>query len=115
MRISDWSSDVCSSDLPYKRNTVKTTRVAGRANSATITPALYPEPGGRARICPEGLLQRSGGDAGIGKHQTHRTRDWKAKCGEPKSGPQSTHAEWVPPTRGATGAKRSIVVQTQRS
>src|SRR3546814_10474989 len=96
MRISDWSSDVCSSDLvpagaeigrmfrswikrvsnqPYKRNTVKTTRVAGRANSATITPALYPEPGGRARICPEGLLPRSGGDAGIGKHQTHRTRD----------------------------------------
>src|SRR3546814_7481502 len=57
------------SNQPYKRNTVKTTRVAGRANSATITPALYPEPGGRARICPEGLLQRSGGDAGIGKHQ----------------------------------------------
>src|SRR3546814_7859417 len=83
------------SNQPYKRNTVKTTRVAGRANSATITPALYPEPGGRARICPEGLLQRSGGDAGIGKHQTHRTRDWKAKCGEPKSGPQSKHAEWV--------------------
>src|SRR3546814_510037 len=36
------------SNQPYKRNTVKTTRVAGRANSATITPALYPEPGGRA-------------------------------------------------------------------
>src|SRR3546814_425044 len=81
MRISDWSSDVCSSDL----------------------------------ICPEGLLQRSGGDAGIGKHQTHRTRDWKAKCGEPKSGLQSTHAEWVPPTRGATGATRSIVVPSKRA
>src|SRR3546814_18289482 len=98
------------SNQPYKRNTVKTKRVAGRANSATITPALYPEPGGRARICPEGLLQRRGGDAGLRKPQTHRTRDWRATGGQPKPGPQSTPAEWVAPTGGTTAAPIAIGV-----
>src|SRR3546814_12352540 len=55
------------STTPYKRNTVKNTRVAGRDNSQTITPAHSPHPSAMARIWPQWPLRQRGGDAGIGK------------------------------------------------
>src|SRR3546814_20372045 len=40
MRISDWSSDVCSSDLGWSTGFLATPRVSGRLPSQRLRPAL---------------------------------------------------------------------------
>src|SRR3546814_13489666 len=55
MRISDWSSDVCSSDLPSRTQ---------RIGALRGTPDVWPG-GGCADLCPAFCLVRAGHVAGI--------------------------------------------------
>src|SRR3546814_1517675 len=59
MRISDWSSDVCSSDLPMFTEPVRYARIAARRS----TPLAY------ADACvADGVLDREGVQAAYDRH-----------------------------------------------
>src|SRR3546814_10102402 len=82
MRISDWSSDVCSSDLPRHCNDCDAPGlIAASAGSVAAAPALPPTVSVDARI-----------DAGIAVARVyspthrltvqHRGTDWQAQLGD---------------------------------
>src|SRR3546814_9674475 len=67
MRISDWSSDVCSSDLHARR-----VRAQGRRDGNLRPELLVGYPAGRPRKgAPDGWLEAPGGRCRSCRHQDH--------------------------------------------
>src|SRR3546814_2802916 len=69
MRISDWSSDVCSSDLAGRPVVGQPDAGAGRGRTVAEDGADPPGAGGGARV-PD--ARRSAGRAGAGHRHRHR-------------------------------------------
>src|SRR3546814_11903002 len=101
MRISDWSSDVCSSDLAATRrrqppahfNSAKAIAVGLYRGPATSLPALgrQPAPVRNQRIA---IKQQAGGD--IGYHSQPISGDWRTTpAGEWRSEERSVGKECV--------------------
>src|SRR3546814_9861679 len=66
MRISDWSSDVCSSDLP-DRYTIRAEGTVDRRDLTLLTPAVVTREGAGWRLAKT-RLSFAGGEAEIGGH-----------------------------------------------
>src|SRR3546814_8186773 len=89
LRISDWSSDVCSSDLPWRA-----------LDLLNMLDDLYREVGGRY---PRPMFNPGAGWQLKGKCRTRSTIDW---VGAVSSTPQAVWRNFV---NGCLSARKSVV------
>src|SRR3546814_19937710 len=69
MCISDWSSDVCSSDLPGRRRVQGSSKASGASQGQDAGAGGAPVPGDQAAVwLHESALPRSGQEHGAGVH-----------------------------------------------
>src|SRR3546814_4901118 len=82
MRISDWSSDVCSSDLPdaarataHRRWNIRAARGRGRSPSGDADKAKNPPPARRDRRCRPAARHSAGRTAPNGDRSEEHTSE----------------------------------------
>src|SRR3546814_2046327 len=83
MRISDWSSDVCSSDLPRGRSAAC---YRPRRRKAPVAPDT------RQRIGGAGYFERLGG--GVARHRARQSRSEERRVG--KECVSTCRSRWSP-------------------